>query len=221
MATSPLVPYVAQYIEMSRNKTSEGFSTYVCLILLTANILRVFFWFGKRFDTVLLIQSFLLIAAMFMLLELCVRLKTKTSYDKNSLLDGFSWATFWNWDDFASYVVFIVGCACLVGLITVMFLGSSLYVELLGFVALATEATLGVPQVLRNHKKKSVAGVSTALIVSWFLGDIYKTYYFLSIDAPSQFVYCGITQILIDCVFAYQVYAYTIGFGNSRKQFSE
>jgi chromate transport protein ChrA len=221
MATSPLVPYVAQYIEMNRNKTSEGFSTYVCLILLAANILRVFFWIGKRFDTVLLVQSFLLIAFMFVLLELCVRLKTKTSYEKNSLLDGLSWANFWNWDDFASYVVFVAGATFLVGLLTVIFLDSSIYVELLGFCALATEATLGVPQVLRNHKKKSVAGVSNTLIASWFLGDIWKTYYFLSIGAPAQFVYCGVTQIAIDCVFAYQVYAYTIGFGGSRKQFSE
>lgn len=217
MATSPLVPYVAQYFEMQKSKTSEGFSPFVCLILLAANILRVLFWVGKRFDTVLLVQSLLLIVFMFVLLELCVRLRSK-SYESHSLLDGFSWATFWNWDDFASYVTFIAGATFVVGLLTVLFLHSSLYVELLGFCALATEATLGLPQVLRNHKKKSVAGVSNTLIASWFLGDIWKTFYFVSIGAPAQFVYCGIVQVAIDCVFAYQVYTYTIG---NRKQFSE
>lgn len=38
------LPYLPQYQEIQRSGTSEGFSTRVCLVLLVANILRIFFW---------------------------------------------------------------------------------------------------------------------------------------------------------------------------------
>lgn len=38
------VPYVPQYQEIQRTGNTEGFSTRVCLVLLIANILRIFFW---------------------------------------------------------------------------------------------------------------------------------------------------------------------------------
>ena len=38
------VPYLPQYQEIQRSSNTEGFSTRVCLVLLVANILRIFFW---------------------------------------------------------------------------------------------------------------------------------------------------------------------------------
>lgn len=38
-----VVPYVPQYREIRRTQNAEGFSTYVCLVLLVANILRILF----------------------------------------------------------------------------------------------------------------------------------------------------------------------------------
>lgn len=40
------LPYVPQYQEIQGSSNSEGFSTRVCLVLLIANILRIFFWWG-------------------------------------------------------------------------------------------------------------------------------------------------------------------------------
>ena len=37
-------PFVPQYLTIRKSRDTEGFSTYVCLVLLLANILRVFFW---------------------------------------------------------------------------------------------------------------------------------------------------------------------------------
>lgn len=42
------LPYVPQYQEIQRSSNSEGFSTRVCLVLLIANILRIFFWWGRH-----------------------------------------------------------------------------------------------------------------------------------------------------------------------------
>lgn len=44
MVTGCILPYVPQYITIYKSRNSSGFSTYVCLTLLLANISRVFFW---------------------------------------------------------------------------------------------------------------------------------------------------------------------------------
>jgi len=37
-------PYIPQYLQISSSGDADGFSLYVCLALLTANILRILFW---------------------------------------------------------------------------------------------------------------------------------------------------------------------------------
>ena len=44
MIFGAVIPYIPQYLEIKRTQNSSGFSTYVCLTLLAANILRVIFW---------------------------------------------------------------------------------------------------------------------------------------------------------------------------------
>ena len=39
-----VVPYIPQYLAIRRSQNADGFSTYVCLTLLIANILRMLFW---------------------------------------------------------------------------------------------------------------------------------------------------------------------------------
>lgn len=39
-----LVPYIPQYREIRKTTNADGFSTYVCLVLLIANTLRIIFW---------------------------------------------------------------------------------------------------------------------------------------------------------------------------------
>ena len=72
-----IVPFIPQYRQIQRTKDAEGFSTFVCLVLLLANILRILFWFGKRFELPLLIQSVVMITTMLIMLHLCVETKRK------------------------------------------------------------------------------------------------------------------------------------------------
>ena len=39
-----VVPYVPQYWDILQSRDAEGFSMHVCLALLVANVLRIFFW---------------------------------------------------------------------------------------------------------------------------------------------------------------------------------
>ena len=52
-----------------------------------------------------------------------------------------------------------------------MFLDSSLYFEVIGCIGLCTEATLAMPQALRNHRRKSTDGLSLFLVFNWIFGD--------------------------------------------------
>ena len=72
------MPYIPQYLMIKRSQNSEGFSNYVCLTLLIANILRIEFWFGKHFETPLLLQSIIMIICMLTMLELCIRVYSKS-----------------------------------------------------------------------------------------------------------------------------------------------
>merc|ERR1712141_418102 len=72
-----VVPYVPQYIAIRGSGNTKGFSLYVCLALIVANILRILFWFGRHYEIPLLIQSILMNIAMFALIHLCVNVNTK------------------------------------------------------------------------------------------------------------------------------------------------
>jgi hypothetical protein len=39
-----VVPYIPQYYEIFKTRNASGFSLNVCLALLLANILRIYFW---------------------------------------------------------------------------------------------------------------------------------------------------------------------------------
>ncbi|KAK2094105.1 hypothetical protein P7K49_027843 [Saguinus oedipus] len=47
MVFGGVVPYIPQYRDIRRTQNADGFSTYVCLVLLVANILRILFWPGS------------------------------------------------------------------------------------------------------------------------------------------------------------------------------
>lgn len=37
-------PYIPQYLQIKKSENQEGFSLYVCLVLIIANTLRIIFW---------------------------------------------------------------------------------------------------------------------------------------------------------------------------------
>ena len=45
MMIGGVIPYVPQYIAIRSSGNTKGFSLYVCLALIVANILRILFWY--------------------------------------------------------------------------------------------------------------------------------------------------------------------------------
>ena len=62
---------------MHRRRSSAGFSLDIPLIMLTASLLKLFYWPGARFDASLLVQAVVMIAVQLVLLKVA--------------LDGRSW----------------------------------------------------------------------------------------------------------------------------------
>lgn len=44
MIVGGVFPYIPQYRHIKKTQDAEGFSLFVCLALLVANTLRIFFW---------------------------------------------------------------------------------------------------------------------------------------------------------------------------------
>uniref|UniRef100_A0A3P9Q5K3 Si:dkey-246g23.2 n=1 Tax=Poecilia reticulata TaxID=8081 RepID=A0A3P9Q5K3_POERE len=154
------LPYVPQYQEIQRSSNTEGFSTRVCLVLLVANILRIFFWIGKQFEVTLLLQSVVMIVTMFAMLHLCcsVHSSNRVSTRQHRLTD-LDVGYFWKWTAFEDYLLFCFGLATLCAALTLLLLDSAMFVEALGSLAVMFEAMLAVPQLLQNLQNRSTRGM--------------------------------------------------------------
>uniref|UniRef100_A0A1B6HJL5 Solute carrier family 66 member 2 n=1 Tax=Homalodisca liturata TaxID=320908 RepID=A0A1B6HJL5_9HEMI len=205
-----VVPFIPQYREIRRKGDAEGFSLYVCLVLLISNILRILFWCGKKFELPLLIQSMIMNITMLFMIHICVSVKNKSQIIRGPerLFTDFEWRYFWQWTDFTSYIEFLLSLTLLCSLVTFVLQDSPVYIEALGFLALLTEAMLAIPQLLQNFRNKSTEGMSVLMVVMWMMGDCFKTTYFVLRDAPAQFWLCGCLQIAIDVFILGQVYWY-------------
>ncbi|XP_048849172.1 solute carrier family 66 member 2 isoform X1 [Brienomyrus brachyistius] len=227
MVFGGVVPYIPQYRDIRRTQNAEGFSSYVCLVLLVANILRILFRFGRYFETPLLWQSIIMIVTMLIMLNLCtsVRVAAELSTKRRVFLASdskdeeikvpkklfldFDWSSFWLWSRFSDYLQCVLTFTAAAGYVTYLLLDSPLYVETLGFLAVFTEAMLGTPQLYCNYQNKSTEGMSIKMVCMWTSGDTFKTAYFLLTQAPVQFWVCGLLQVFVDLAILFQVYYYS------------
>lgn len=140
--------------------------------------------FGKRYELPLLLQSILMILAMFVMIKLCINVQNRTqiikakervltgeynlivsdiiqipTFVESSYFADLDARFFWKWTDFKSYLGFMMLFAGVGGVITYLFLDVPIFIEIVGFLAVLIEAMLGVPQFLRNSSNKSTVGM--------------------------------------------------------------
>lgn len=205
----PSAAYVSQYRNI-RAGAGQAFSTGICLIIISSNVLRLCFWLGKQFDTVLVYQAILMIACHLMLLWAVVERNRTIELRSTSVYVPPPWRFscspqhFWQWSSFFPFLA--TSCFFFICMAIPSFLlrENRVLVEMLGIASLALESTLGLPQIVKNYRQ-GTAGLSLFLIAAWFLGDLFKTYYFTVLNAPLQFLVCGSIQICIDTIIIGQL----------------
>lgn len=131
----------------------------------------------------------------------------RKSRSRHYILD-FDSRYFWQWTDFQSYVDFMLVVWAVGAAITYLMLSVTWFMETIGFLAVFTEAMLGLPQFVRNYKNKSTHGMSICMVIMWTAGDMFKTGYFVLRNAPTQFWICGTLQVSLDLAILLQVYIY-------------
>ncbi|KAL4449258.1 hypothetical protein ABPG74_015640 [Tetrahymena malaccensis] len=234
MVFGPVYGYYSQYSKIRTEQTIGNFSIDVCAILLFANILRVLFWFGERYETPLLFQSLLMIVTQvkfhiqilqnlkylcylnhqFILLAECIRVSNQNKTNKSieyrdgGLASAKFWNKFWRWYDIRSYVESVITFTVFFTLVTIMFTHNYAAVQIIGMISAMIEATLGFPQMIKNYQNQNASGISYGLIGSWFLGDFSKTIYFIYKSAPLQFTMCGVIQLTVDILIILQMKLY-------------
>lgn len=77
--------------------------------------------------------------------------------------------------------------------------------SVVGYAALGCEATLVLPQILKNARRHSTYGLDRLLIVSWIGGDSIKVVYFVLLHQPLPFLLCGIFQLCLDFIVVLQL----------------
>jgi uncharacterized protein with PQ loop repeat len=220
MIFTPNLGFIAQIIKFRNLKSSQGFSKLLSFITLIANILRIYFWVGKRFSIYLLLQSVCSVVMQIVLINECLKWSEdpikKENYKSNafhfnlkkpiSLLD---YRNFWDWPYLIDYIYFLTLFSIIIGLVSnIIGFEHVFYVESLGAISATVEAVVGVPQMIINCKTKNTDSLSYFMIASWLLGDFIKTIYFFKTNSPLQLILCGLFQITIDSIIVIQMLCY-------------
>ena len=91
---------------------------------------------------------------------------------------------------------------------------ASLYTQIVGYVGLAVEAVLPLPQVFANQRARSCKGFRVSVLANWLIGDAMKMGYFFNSEpgkVPWAFKLCGIFQACCDAGLGFQYWAYGDG----------
>ena len=185
--------------------------------MLTASILKIFYWPGARYDISLLIQALIMVVVQFVLLK--VALDNRPAWRDHGPfkeLDGGRPWNFWRWKAQRPYWEFLGGLT--LGLLVLhTFLRpteTDLYTHLIGYVGLAIEAVLPIPQLLANQRARSSKGFRVSVLANWLLGDCMKMGFFYMAapgKIPLAFKMCGLFQAGCDLGLGAQYWMYGEG----------
>lgn len=165
----------------------------------------MFYWFGERFSSALLFQAVLMLVVQSVCLH--VALTYRPPVNNHTPFHGVTTPqrpyNFWQWSQprpYWTFLAYFTGALCVLQL----FLGTvPAYTSFLGYVGLAIEAMLPLPQLMANHNRRGCKGFRVSVIANWIVGDAFKMWFFFASGSgeggvPWAFKLCGIFQALCD-----------------------
>lgn len=91
---------------------------------------------------------------------------------------------------------------------------ASRYTKFIGYLGLAIEAALPLPQISANYRAQSCKGFRVSVLANWLMGDTMKISYYLASEpgkVPWAFKMCGIFQACCDACLGAQYFIYGNG----------
>lgn len=213
----PSVGYYFQAMKFKQTKSTKGFAKFLCLLLLIANILRIFFWFGKKFALSLLYQAIVVIISQIYLIHVYFKYQDELPKTKEkSLAESLTnWnetinpMKIWNWGDEIEYYKFILLFIFTLSIICSMVgIDNTNFYEILGTIGVSCEAFIELPQIKENCITKNTKNLSGAMVLMWFIGDLFKTTYNFIYKSPTQMVIGGLIMNCEDIILSSQVIIY-------------
>ena len=213
----PSIGYFFQAMKFKQTKSTKGFAKFLCLLLLLANILRVFFWFGKRFSLALLFQSIIVIISQIYLIHVYFEyqdelpVKTEKSIKEYIInwKETLSPTKIWNWNDEIEYYKFIIFLSFIFSIVCyVVGIQNTKFFEALGTISVSCETFIELPQIKEICFTKNTKNLSGVMVFMWFIGDIFKTTYNFIYKSPIQMIIGGIIMNCEDIILSSQVIIY-------------
>eukprot|EP00760_Papus_ankaliazontas_P033990 PhM_4_TR682/c0_g1_i2/m.41117 len=198
----PTAGYWSQLFAIRSSRSAEGFSVQISLIILTALLLRVAFWFVKGFSTVLLYQALVMIVMQVVLIFEVTSIKAKYTCELpvlHNFMDKNQLNTFNG--TLKMIFLFSITTAVACGVLGPF----PLFQESIGVMSLFIESLLVSPQIARNYARNSTEGLDLMLVFTWTFGDLWKLGYSIVQAYPMQFIACAIMQITLDIVVMIQI----------------
>ena len=180
---------------------------------------RIFYWFGARYDSSLLLQAILMIFMQSLLLYMALLHRPPPTVTHTPFSDAkpapFPFLSirpynFWQWRTQRPYWSVLLYLTISLLAMQILLGSSSLYegyTSLLGYVALTIEATLPLPQIVSNQQRRGCKGFRLSVLANWLIGDAFKMVFFFvksSDDVPWAFKLCGIFQATCDVYLGVQ-----------------
>ncbi|MCJ1382404.1 hypothetical protein MMC17_005517 [Xylographa soralifera] len=223
LVLSPITSYTDQILAIHRTRTSAGFSLDIPLIMLSASILKIFYWPGARYDLALLVQAAIMLAVQSVLLKVALDNRPGWRGGGGDLplreeKAGMRPWGFWRWRGQRLYWQFLLLLTLLLLTLHLLLAPSPTtaagYTSLLGALGLTIEATLPLPQMAANYRSRSCKGFRFSVLANWLFGDAMKMGFFFLSDAgkvPWAFKACGCFQAACDVGLGVQYWLYGEG----------
>ena len=215
----PSFGYFFQGIKFQKTKSSKGFSKSLCLLLLLANIFRIYFYIGRPFAKSLLYQSIVVIISQIYLIHYYLKYQEKTMDElppEKSIINHLSsWrdiinpSKIWNWDYEIDYYKFIVFLFFIMSIICYLIGKDNInFYDIIGTISVSIETFIEIPQIKENCVTKNVKNLSGAMVLLWFIGDLFKSIYNIINKSPIQMILGGLIQNCEDIILSSQVLIY-------------
>jgi hypothetical protein len=178
---------------------------------------RVYYWFGAHFTTSLLVQALLMIGVHLVLLHVALTNRPPMPHLPFQPTSTPRPYNFWQWRSSRPYWTFLSYFTATLLVLHILLSNSSIfipYTNILGYVALAIEATLPLPQLLSNYKRRGCKGFRVSVIINWIIGDTFKMWFFFassSGEIPIAFKICGVFQACCDAGLGMQFWVWGDG----------